>query len=273
VIIHLHKLPLGHRRIQAAAALLAAATLLAACSTRLVGGLDEEEANRIISLLEEEGIAAAKTSETKGREVSWIVEVGADETAHARKILKEAGLPKEKRPGMARLLESGGIIPTTDEQRSRKAAAVGEELSRTIESLTGVLDAKVLISLPDAPGLAGLGETHEAESTASVLIRHRGDPSFAVEEVRRLVAGAVAGMKPENVTVVLNRTGKTGAGLKAPSYQKVGPFLVAPSSRGLLIGFIAALLGCNLVLAGLVIAGALRAFRSRRKTQPEPSAR
>jgi type III secretion system YscJ/HrcJ family lipoprotein len=243
----------------------AAAALLAGCSTRLVGGLDEEEANRIISVLEEEGIAAVKTSEVKGRDVSWVVEVGADETASARKILREAGLPKEKRPGMARLLESGGIIPTADEQRNKEAAAIGEELSRTIESIGGVLDAAVLISLPDAPGLAGFGEAQKVESTASVLIRHKGNPSFAVEEIRKLVAGAVAGMKPENVTVVLNRAAKAWAGPKAPSYQKVGPFLVAPSSKNLLVGFIAALLACNLALAGLLIAGALRVFRSRKK--------
>ncbi len=220
-----------HKWRLAAGAILpaAAAALLLACSTRLLGGLDEEEANRVIGVLEGEGIAAAKTSEVKGRQVSWVVEVGADETASARKILLEAGLPKEKRPGMARLIESGGIIPTAEEQRNKEAAAIGEELSRTLESLGGVLDAKVLISLPDAPGLAGLGEAQEAESTASVLIRHRGNPSFDVEEVRRLVAGAVAGMKPGNVTVVLNRAAKAGAGLKAPPYQKVGPFLVSPS--------------------------------------------
>lgn len=239
--------------------------LLASCSTRLVGDIEEMEANRIVGVLEEEGIWAAKEKEVKGRNVTWVVVVASEDSSAARKILQVVGLPKEKKPGMARLLESGGIIPTAEEQKKKEAAALGEELSRTIETLTGVVEAHVLISLPVPSRFPGIEGNERVESTASVLIRHRVKPSFSLDDVRSLVAGAVAGMKPENVIVVFNRAEKKPAAVKPSPYRKVGPFLVAPSSRNILLGFIIALLGCNLTLAAIVIAGAVRFFRRRKQ--------
>jgi len=256
-----------HHLSHARWAVLAGTVLLAACTTRLVGGLEEKEANRILSVLEEQGIWARKDGESKGRKTSWVVEVAAEDASAARRLLMESGLPKEARPGVARLLESGGIIPTAEEVSGRKAAALGEELSRTIETMTGVVEAQVIISLPPPPAFGSPGEESGTESTASVLVRHRGQASFLPEDIQRLVAGAVAGMKPSGVTVVLNKVQKKAAEGKAPAYRSVGPFLVAPSSRGLFLGFISVLLGCNLVLAALVIVGAARILRKRREQQ------
>jgi type III secretion system YscJ/HrcJ family lipoprotein len=249
--------------------LILAAALTAACTSRLVGGLEETEAIRILGVLEEQGIWAEKEKEVRGREVSWEVVVGSETLAAARKVLQAAGLPKEKRPGMERLLETGGIIPTAEEISGRKAAAVGEELSAAIETLSGVVEARVLVALPRPSGFAGLSEEETEEGTASVLIRHRGKPSFDPGDIKRLVAGAVAGMKEEDVTVVLHRTAKQPDAAKPVPYRKLGPFLVAPSSRNVLLGFFVVLLASNLVLAAIVVAGAFRVLRKRRGAADE----
>jgi len=248
-------------RVFLAAGLFALTT---SCTSRLVGGLDEIEAIRILGVLEEQGIWAEKEKEVRGREVSWEVVVGSESVAAARKIVQAAGLPKQKRPGMERLLETGGIIPTAEELSGRKAAAIGEELSATIETLGGVVEARVLIALPETPGFAVLSEEEAVEGTASVLVRHRGKPSFDPADIKRLVAGAVAGMKVEDVTVVLHRMGKPATATKPVPYRKLGPFLVAPSSRNVLLGFLVVLLASNLVLAAILVGGAFRVLKKRR---------
>jgi len=98
-----------------------------------------------------------------------------------------------------------------------------------------------------------------------VLVRYREKKSFDVEDIQRLVSGAVAGMKPANVIVVLNDAGKTLKRDTSAAYSRIGPFLVAPGSKGILLGFIIVLLGINLVLAATVVAGAYRFLRRRKK--------
>ena len=132
-----------------------------------------------------------------------------------------------------------------------------------------MLEAKVLISLPEPQAFSGFEEDDRAESTASVFVRYRGKKSFEVEDIQRLVAGAVTGMKPANVTVVLNDAGKKYQRGKSAAYSRIGPFLVAPGSKGILLGFIIVLLGSNLVLAAIVIAGAYRYLRRRKKGTTE----
>ncbi|MFH1438024.1 MAG: hypothetical protein ABIJ56_20110 [Pseudomonadota bacterium] len=241
----------------------------AACSARLIGELDEQEANRVVAALEQEGIHARKVKEKRGRDITWVINVREEDSADARRALQEANLPKARREGLARLAESGGIIPTAEEQRIRKAAAISEELTGTIESFHGVLEAKVLISLPEPQAFSGLEEEDRPESTASVLVRFREEKSFNVEDIQRLVSGAVAGMKPANVTVVLNDEGGKPKRGKAAAYSRIGPFLVAPGSKGMLLGFIIVLLGSNLLLAAIVVAGAYRFMKRRKKGAAE----
>jgi len=63
------------------------ALVMASCTSRVVGGLDEAEANRAIIALERAGIPATKGRESRGRSVSWIVSVGKADAAQAREIL------------------------------------------------------------------------------------------------------------------------------------------------------------------------------------------
>jgi len=261
-------------RMQVLPALAAAAALalpLAACSSRLIGGLDEGQANEVMAALEQEGIGARKERDGKGRGAAFAVTVDRGDFPAAVALLGDAGLPRPKGGGMALLAAPGGLIPTAGEQAARQAAAVSEELSRTLEKMRGVVEARVLVA-PAPGGGAGLAAAPEGApaATASVLVRHRGSPSFEAGDVQRLVAGAVAGMKPQDVTVVLNDAGTGKAGRALPAYRRVGPFLVAPSSSALLSAVLAALSAVNCALAALLVAGLLRLLRGRRRAAAPP---
>jgi type III secretory pathway lipoprotein EscJ len=88
-----------------------------------------------------------------------------------------------------------------------------------------------------------------------VLIRHRGaTPPLAASDVQRLVAGAVPGLLPEQVSVVmLPAAPRTRAGEQR--LARLGPLTVAKSSLfglrvmvGLAVLLNAALLACVLAL-------------------------
>lgn len=251
-----------------AAASLALAVVLG-CQADLERGLDEEQANAILVALDRAGIGASKEPEAGGGdEPSFTIRVAPDDVAPGLAILRAEGLPRPPQAGLADTFGQGSLVPTATEERARLTAALSAELARTVESLDGVLDARVHIALPE-PQRLGLGAPRP-RPRASVMVRHRAEARrFDDDAVRRLVAGAVEDMDPENVAVV-----SIPAEPPPPAERqlaRVGPFTVSRSSAlGLKIA-LGALLATNLVLA-LVLALAWRQARRARREADEARA-
>ncbi len=182
---------------------------LCACVTHeLQTGLDEQDAQEIVVLLNENGIdafTAKAASEKKGEEKWNVVIRGGDQNlAHAWRVLQENGLPRQKDKGLEDVFSSSGMIPTATEEKARLLVGTSGEISRTLKSVAGVVDAHVLVVLPDSSPL--LDKTERVPPTASVLIKYRGDPvPLTEDDVKKLVARAVEGLQPENVAVVYKK--------------------------------------------------------------------
>ncbi|MCX6629837.1 MAG: hypothetical protein NTW28_19640, partial [Candidatus Solibacter sp.] len=78
------------------------------------------------------------------------------------------------------------------------------EITRTLKSVDGVVDARVHVVLPDNSPL--LDRSQWSATTASVLIKYRGKAIPMDEnEVKSLVAKSVQGLIPDQVAVVYKR--------------------------------------------------------------------
>jgi len=83
--------------------------------------------------------------------------------------------------------------------------ALSGELSRTLKTVQGVVDARVQIVLPENSPL--LDKSQWSPTTASVLIRYRGGSlPLSEDEVKKLVARGIEGLQADNVAVVFKRT-------------------------------------------------------------------
>ena len=90
---------------------------------------------------------------------------------------------------------------TDFQEKIAKTRATEGELQRTISGLGPVQSARVHIASPEA----SLYSTTQQPTTASVAIQTKTGMQLNAQEVRgitQLVSGAVAGLKPENVTIV-----------------------------------------------------------------------
>ncbi len=99
------------------------------------------------------------------------------------------------------LFDRTNLGMTDTQEKIAKVRATEGELQRTIASLTPVQSARVHIASPDV----SLYSTTQEPTTASVAIQTRPGMLLSPQEVRgitQLVSGAVAGLKPENVTIV-----------------------------------------------------------------------
>jgi type III secretory pathway lipoprotein EscJ len=117
--------------------------------------------------------------------------------------------------------------------------------------VNGVLSARVHLAVPVRDALDA--ETQNApHPTASVLIRHRGaQPPIATEEIQRLVAGAVPGLDPREVSVVATPVAAAARSIDH-ELTRFGPVTIARTSLGALRVIVAGAILLNLVLLSAI---------------------
>lgn len=167
----------------------------------MASNLDETDANRVVVGLREANVGATKHSDPKN-EGKYVVEVAVSDVSLALAALQSRGLPAPQTAGILDSLGENGLVASRANEQARLVVGTAGELERTLGSLEGILSARVHLAVPGHDPL--LPEAEPKHASASVLLRHRGaSPPIAATEVQRLVSGAVLGMNPDHVAVVL----------------------------------------------------------------------
>ncbi|MBB4002496.1 MAG: flagellar basal-body MS-ring/collar protein FliF [Aurantimonas endophytica] len=121
------------------------------------------------------------------------------QTAPARMLLAEKGLPRSENAGYELFDNLGSIGLTSFMQEITRVRALEGEIARTIQTLKNVRAARVHIVLPDE----GSFRREQRKPSASVVIRTESPEDFgSAQAVRSLVAAAIPGMNPNEVTVL-----------------------------------------------------------------------
>lgn len=183
-------------------ALVGAVCLFAGCDkeTTLHSGLVEQQANLVMAALLDAGISCHKTP---GEEGTWNVLVVESRFADAVNILEKAGLPRRDYQGIGEVFKKSGMISSPSEERIRFMDALAQDLSRTIATIDGVVDARVHVVLPENDPFA----RNSLPSSAAVAIRSRWDADLTdiVPSVKGLVKNAIEGLQYEKIMVTVFR--------------------------------------------------------------------
>ncbi len=127
------------------------------------------------------------------------VKVSYGQTARARMLLAEKGLPRSARAGYELFDSIGALGLTSFMQEVTLVRALEGELARTIQSIAGVKAARVHIVLPKKHSF----RRSARQPSASVLVRtDPGHVFSSANAIRYLVAGAVPGLHVGRVTVL-----------------------------------------------------------------------
>ena len=155
-------------------------------------GLTPQDVTRMTTALAEAGIAFDVN------EARNTVLVGFGQTARARTLLAQKGLPTSVRAGYELFDHMGSIGLTSFMQEVTRVRALEGEIARTIQALDGVAAARVHLVVPDS----GSFRRERRDASASVLLKIDGRwHATAGQTVRHMVAAAVPGMKIEQVSV------------------------------------------------------------------------
>ena len=159
----------------------------------LYSGLDRDDVSRIASALKEANIDFDVSADSSA------VYVRYGQTAQARMLLAEKGLPNSPNAGNELFDKLGSLGLTSFMQEVTRVRALEGELARTIQLMSAVKAARVHLVLPDD----GSFRRESQPPSASVVVRTETPDDVSVAKaIRHLVAAAVPGMKPEEVTVL-----------------------------------------------------------------------
>ncbi len=232
------------------ALMLATAAALCACQAQIQQGLDERQANELQTVLLERGFEAHKALQP-GKKPTWGLEVPSEQAPDAVRVLAELGLPRPKVPTSLDVLGSGSLVPTPGEERSRQTLGLSGDLAQTLETVDGVVSARVHLALPPAPRS---GQPVPAGAKASAFLRVRPGSLERInqtrEELRALMAGSIEGLTIENVTLVVS---------EVPTSVRPRSLEASPASR-----LRALVAGLGLVVSALAVALVLLTVRARR---------
>jgi type III secretion protein J len=195
------------------ASLIPLALALSSCGSQeeIVSGLTQSDANQIIVVLQSRDITATKLASPPqaGKNISYSISVSSSHTKDALKILVDNKLPKVLSNGFAQVFPpgGGGLIPSSTQEKAQLVMALQGEIENMLLVLPGVVQARVVVVLPDATIIRDL-DTPPPQATASVAVVYNptddhGNPSVSAENIKFLIASAVPDLSPSGVTVVM----------------------------------------------------------------------
>ncbi|MBS0989311.1 flagellar M-ring protein FliF [Acetobacter okinawensis] len=167
-------------------------------STLLYGDLDLTEAAEMA-----DDLAKAHISFTTSPDGTRIF-VAKDKVASARLLLAKNGLPSGGAVGYELFDKSGTLTSTQFEQSINETRAMEGELERSIRLLNGVRNVRVHLVLPHRD----LFSTETNPSQASVVLdigRAGRMAPDGIQAIQNLVAAAVPGLRPQNISIVDTR--------------------------------------------------------------------
>jgi type III secretion protein J len=243
--------------------------LAAACSTPIRHGLEEPAANEVVAALERAGIAAEKVRDEGAGASGFVVRVADEDAVRALDLLHALGLPRGRRSGFAEIYAQPSLVPTATEERARYVEALSSEIERTLESIEGVVGARVHLVMAEVDPLSVDGKPRVPAQAAVLLKVHPGLPPIKDADVQKLVAGSVPGLAPPSVAVVVTAAPE-GATSGPPPLEVVGPLRMSPGSRPILLAAIAGALGLLVLLAFLLLFTARRLATAQRRLAQLP---
>lgn len=171
---------------------------LAACRERtLFNDISQRDANEMVVMLQKAGVTAQV--ETGKQAGTVTLSVPADQIAIAVQVLEQAGLPRQRQAGLTEVLPKDTWMSSRMQEDARLAYGIGQELASTIQQMAGVLDARVHVALAQKNAIGQI----ITQPSASVLVRYDETLIGAGlrDDIRGLVANAVAGLSFDRVTV------------------------------------------------------------------------
>jgi len=255
--------------------------LLAGCEAEVQHGLNEKDANEIRVVLSQQNIPTKKERED-GQTVTWAILVPRGEVNRATELLVANHLPPDHQAGLAQTYATPSMVPTATEEKARYIGALQGELAQTLESIDGVLSARVNVNIPNTSDLED--SSQRPMPSAAVVVTYRqvydaqGKPSdkppLSEDKIKALVARAIPQLQVQNVEVALTPANLPGGNVTGEGYTDIAGLRMNADSvmtfKLMAAGAILAILALALWI-GLLYWRAGQQPAASRRSRPRPA--
>ncbi|WP_434571425.1 EscJ/YscJ/HrcJ family type III secretion inner membrane ring protein [Pseudomonas sp. Z3-6] len=192
---------------------------LAGCrQPNLLEGLDQQQANEVLSVLQRNNIAAVKVDTGK---TGYAVKIDAHDFSAAVDLLNLYSLPSRPRLQVAEMFPSDSLVASPRAEKARLYSALEQRIEQSLSVLEGVVSARVHVSYDLDAGEGGR-KSPPIHLAAVVLHEPDVEPQLLITDIKRFLKNSFAAVEYENVSVVLS---------KRSPIQHVAPSVVATSGR------------------------------------------
>jgi len=212
--------------------------LLTGCKEeQLLKGLEQNQANEVIALLQRNNIMAAKISTAKE---GFAISVNARDFAAAVDLMAMYRLPRPPEIEIAQMFPADSLVSSPRAEKARLYSGIEQRLAQSLLAIRGVVSARVHVSY-DIEG--GEGSSRKKPIHLSSLLSYDNqiaDTSLLVGDVKRFLKNSFEDVEYDNISVILSRI---------DSVQRIAPATAPDRSLPLMSWlFIAAMLMVSFVL-------------------------
>lgn len=176
--------------------------LLAACQEQdLLKGLDQVQANEVIAVLQRHNIQADKTDRGKS---GYSVAVAKPDFAAAVDWLKTYNLPSRPRMEIAQMFPADSLVSSPRAEKARLYSAIEQRLEQSLQTMDGLLSARVHISYDLDSGESGRAAA-PVHLSALAVYDHDVELEQKVNDIKRFLKNSFADVDYDNISVVLSR--------------------------------------------------------------------
>lgn len=177
--------------------------LLTGCKQEeLLKGLDQNQANEVIALLQRNNISASKKEAAKQ---GFIVSVKSEDFVAAVDLMAIYDLPRRPDMEIAQMFPADSLVSSPRAEKARLYSAIEQRLAQTLLSLQGVVSARVHVSYDFD---SGEGERKKKPIHLSSLINYDAsviDSTLLISDVKRFLKNSFNDIDYENISVILSK--------------------------------------------------------------------
>ncbi len=181
---------------------------LAGCKDKdLLKGLDQEQANEVIAVLQMHNIEANKIDSGK---LGYSITVAEPDFTAAVYWIKTYQLPPRPRVEIAQMFPADSLVSSPRAEKARLYSAIEQRLEQSLQTMEGVLSARVHISYDIDAGENG--RPPKPVHLSALAVYERGSPlAHQISDIKRFLKNSFADVDYDNISVVLSERVTNGA--------------------------------------------------------------
>lgn len=176
--------------------------LLTACQQQdLLEGLDQQQANEVIAVLQRHNISADKLDRGK---TGYSIRVAQPNFAAAVDWLKVYDLPSRPRMEIAQMFPADSLVSSPRAEKARLYSAIEQRLEQSLQTMEGLLSARVHVSY-DLDSGEGARAATPVHLSALAVYDSDVNPEQKINDIKRFLKNSFSTVEYDNISVVLSR--------------------------------------------------------------------